>query len=410
MIKHEPEVALGFIRSTRIPRIAEQMGHQEKELELSISAALATINPNAAFQIAEDNLKDGFSETIFTTVAALQERNPQLAAGIAHDIVARLAGQSMIGTPGNASMANGLLHLVRQSGSHSTVPPGAGANLISDAELRGLLQKMASEEISFSPSQSPLAFYQKEIVKTLTGTLKQWSGGMQIITPELLAAVEEGLTPKTSVRMDGNVDFDPASIEVETPEEARISFHRRAAQDSSEKRNFEETFQHLEILSSSDRTELIGEIVGNIGDGMKKSTTLMFLDRARRLLPSSPRAEDEDELEVLLSFVAPYSLVDPNRGFEIVEPLIDQFNDLSIAAVTMNGFSGTYYQDGDFITDNGTELAEMLDRLSAALGRLALVNFQRAKADADRIRTPSARIEMHLALASCAISGCDEDE
>jgi len=115
-------------------------------------------------------------------------------------------------------------------------------------------------------------------------------------------------------------------------------------------------------------------------------------------------------LEALLSLVAPYSLVDPNRGFEIVEPLIDQFNDLSIAAVTMNGFSGTYYEDGDFITDNGTELAEMLDKLSAGLGRLALVNFQRAKTDADRIRTPSARIEMHLALASCAISGCDEDE
>jgi hypothetical protein len=169
-------------------------------------------------------------------------------------------------------------------------------------------------------------------------------------------------------------------------------------------------FQHLEALSLIDRTELIGEIVGDIGPGLKKSTTLMFLDRARRLLPSSPRAEDQDEMEVLLSFVSPYSLVDPNRGFEIVEPLIDQFNDLTIAAVTMNGFPKKYYEDGDFITDGGTALSDMLDKLSTALGHLALANFQRAKADADRIRTPRARIEMHLAIASCAISGCDEDE
>jgi hypothetical protein len=410
MTKYEPEVALSFLRSTRIPRIAEEMGHQEKELELSVSAALAPTNPKAAFQIVEDNLKDGFSPGVLTTLEALEEKSPDLASMIAHDIVTKLVNQPLIETPGNAAMASSLLQLARKSRMRSPVPVGAGANLITEAEMRSLLQKMASEVVLFPAKENFLYTAQKETAKNMIVTLKQLSGGMQIITPDLLAAVEQRLTPKIFIRMDGDVIIDPASTRVETPEEALTSFHRQAVQDSSEKRNFEEMFQHLEALSLIDRTELIGEIVGDIGPGLKKSTTLMFLDRARRLLPSSPRAEDEDEMAVLLSFVSPYSLVDPNRGFEIIEPLIDQFNDLTIAAVTMNGFPKKYYEDGDFITDGGTALSDMLDKLSTALGHLALANFQRAKADADRIRTPRARIEMHLAIASCAISGCDEDE
>jgi hypothetical protein len=164
------------------------------------------------------------------------------------------------------------------------------------------------------------------------------------------------------------------------------------------------------MLPEDERPGWITDMLAEIGPGLKKSSALAILERVRRYLPSSPRAQDADELEILLAFVTPYSLLDPNRGFEVVEPLIDQFNELSIAAITMNGFGNTYYKDGEFITDDDNPIASMANQLKDALGRLTLANFQRAKADADRVRPLNVRIQMHLAIARHAISGLEKDD
>jgi len=410
MMKHDPEMALAFIRSTRSPMLERYLGNQEKELELSISKALAQQNPKAAFQIAKESLKNGLSQSILDTVEALRDKNPELAANIAHDILAGLADQPLIEIPSNAYMASGLIQLVRSTGSPSAGARKPEVNLISDTELRSLLQKMASEVLSFTPPDTGVYSFQKFTAEHLITTLKEAGGSMHIVTPELLASLEQrlGATPgvKTTPPEGGLV----SQVHYLNLEEALNVSHRQAILNGIKERSFEDVLQHLEKLSPDDRSNLVGIVAGEIGPGLKKSTALALLDRARKLLPYSPRAQDEDEVENLLAFVESYSLLDPNRGFEIVEPLIDQFNDLSIAALTMNGFSEIYYQDGDLITTGENAVAVMAIQLAKAVGQLAQANFQRAKSDADRVRPLSVRIKMHLAIASNAISGQDNDD
>ena len=110
-------------------------------------------------------------------------------------------------------------------------------------------------------------------------------------------------------------------------------------------------------------------------------------------------------MSALLEIARAFSRYDSKRGFEVVEPLVDQFNELSAAAVTLNGFGQRYYEDGEMIMQNGNSVANTANQLVQALGTLSLGNFDRAKAAADRIHPLEVRLEAYLAIAQQTMQG-----
>ena len=109
-------------------------------------------------------------------------------------------------------------------------------------------------------------------------------------------------------------------------------------------------------------------------------------------------------MHALLEIGRAFSRYDSTRGFEVVEPLIDQFNQMSGAAVILNGFGQQYYQAGELIMQNGNSVANSANQLILTLGTLALANFDRARAGADRIQRQEVRLGVYLAIAQRAIS------
>jgi hypothetical protein len=144
---------------------------------------------------------------------------------------------------------------------------------------------------------------------------------------------------------------------------------------------------------------MLTQIVSQIGPGLKSSVAIQYLQQARSILGPSAQAEDQQQMYALLAIGRAFAKYDSTRAFEIVEPLVDQFNDLSAAAVTLNGFGQKYYLDGDLIMINGNPVAETAKQLSMTLGSLALVNFERAKTQADRIHSVDVRIDIYLTMA-----------
>ena len=133
-----------------------------------------------------------------------------------------------------------------------------------------------------------------------------------------------------------------------------------------------------------------------------------LLEQARSLVVTSPRVENQEQMNALLEIARAFSRYDSKRAFEIFEPLLDQFNEMSAAALTLNGFGQEFYQDGELAMQNGNSVANVASQLVQALGTLAATNFDRAKADADRLERQEVRILSYLAIAQRAI-GTEQD-
>jgi len=180
---------------------------------------------------------------------------------------------------------------------------------------------------------------------------------------------------------------------------------QQAIYGAASKGKIDEALRNLSnIRSASERAQILSQIVNQIGPGLKSATAIQYLQQARNMLGPSAQAEDQQQMYALLAIGRAFSKYDSARAFEIIEPLVDQFNDISAAAVTLNGFGQKYYQDGEMVTHNGNAIADTANQLAMTLGSLALINFDRARAAADRIHSIDVRIEVYMTIAQQTIS------
>src|SRR4029453_13665945 len=111
-----------------------------------------------------------------------------------------------------------------------------------------------------------------------------------------------------------------------------------------------------------------------------KKTAGGLLEEARGLLDRQP--DNEREVEALLEVARGYALVEPAKTFELIDPLIDQANDMLTAAALLEKFGqgGGVFRKGEMIVWVGLgDLGGTYARYVKALSELARVDFDRTK-------------------------------
>ena len=122
-----------------------------------------------------------------------------------------------------------------------------------------------------------------------------------------------------------------------------------------------------------------------------------LLEQARSILGSSTKASSPEQMTTLLELVKAFVKYDPNRAAEIVQPLLDQFNDLDAAFRTIRTFAQPdvanedYFQTLEFNSNIGPQIPSVI-------GLLASKDFDRAKALADRINSNDVRIMIYVEM------------
>jgi hypothetical protein len=157
------------------------------------------------------------------------------------------------------------------------------------------------------------------------------------------------------------------------------------------------------LRTAKERAMMLGQIVNQIGPGLKRAAALDLLEQARSLVGAPARAENQEQMNALLEIARGFARYDSKRAFEVLEPLLDQFNEISEAALVLNGFGQEFSQDGELELQNGTIVASLGNQLIITLGTLATPNFDRAKAGAQRLERPEVRISAYLAIAQGTI-------
>ena len=88
LMTRDPEAALEFLRSTRLPfdpfGNAREQTSQEIALELRIASEISAKDPKRALQLARQNLKKGYSPDLINTLSTVRQKNPELATEFAN--------------------------------------------------------------------------------------------------------------------------------------------------------------------------------------------------------------------------------------------------------------------------------------------------------------------------------------
>jgi len=458
----DPETALSFLTATRIltdPNADQGMGRTNQELQLVITVAnqMAPRDPKRALQIAEETLKNGYSSSLTETLARLRPLAPDSAAKLAGEIAAQLQGEKLLHNPEAANLAINLLRISGspargiQSAGTTTSPPNIA--LLSEQEYRDLFQKILSEALSYSSPATNNYSVERSSAQNLLSSLRSMSAEVEGFAPGRAAiiakkaneldnpqqpdpwqkyqetvnkgsldvaldatshaprAMRDQLYQQLSGRIAQTGDFVQARQilldHIANPfqrQQALKNLEQQEIYSDIAKGKVEEGLQRLgNIHLLRERAMILNGVVNQIGNGQKLATGQQLLEEARSMLGASAQAEDQEQLNALLAIGRAFVRYDSKRGFEIVEPLLDQFNEMSTAATRLDGFGQQFYKDGELLMQNGNALANIANQLISSLGTLGVADFDRAKAGASRIERSEVRLPAFLALAQQAI-------
>jgi len=464
LAQRDPDAALSFLYSTVPPPYPysnrRESEAQESQLELSIANEIISNDPNRALQVARRALKRSYSTNLVSTLSLLRRQNPELASQLANEIASKLLTEKLLTKPDAANLAIGLLRFgqppVRrgQIGDLNGAIPPPRASILPDSQYRELLQKAFKDALSYSGPSNGNYTPERDVAWNLLNGLQQMAPDVDSVMSGGAAAVEKKLTEFNNRNQADTQQFqnaianNPVDAALETiqkaPAEQRDQLYlqlagreqnngniTRARQILSERvsnpyqrRNGLMNLERQEIYraisqgkieealriisgfrTARERANILSQMLNQFGPGQKRANAINFLEQARGLLDPSLQAQDQEQMNALLDIARGFAKYDTKRSFEILDPLIDQFNDICAAARTLDGFGANYYDDDELNMESGSSVTQIMQRMSALLGTLALTNFERAQVTSERIRLPEVRLRIYLDIAQQTIQG-----
>jgi hypothetical protein len=327
----------------------------------------------------------------------------------------------------------------------------ASGRIISDQDYRDLFLKLVAEVMSYSSSSTAGYTPEHDAMRSLAAVIRQMPNELKTYAADRAASVDKkvfeliGQTDQPLAdwqRYQTTINSAPVETALESVTEAPVqmrdylyqqvatriatsgdmararqivsehvtnpaqrqvalyTLQQQEVNSAVEKGRYEEALRLLgKFRSATERDGMVTQILDQLSPGVKKQLALQYLAQGKNMITSGPRAGDQEQMHNLLALARVFARYDVNQAFEIVEPLLDQFNEVSAAAVTMNGFDRDYYREGELINSNDNPLAQMANQFSDTLATLAMFDFDRAKIAAEGLNRLDVRIRVFLLIA-----------
>jgi hypothetical protein len=170
----------------------------------------------------------------------------------------------------------------------------------------------------------------------------------------------------------------------------------------------EQTRQMLSRLrTNEERVRALTELATAASAKGDKKAALALLDEARSMVGN--RAKNITQLSAQLQLARVYARLDPSRSLLILEPIIDQLNELIGAGALLGGFFSE-----QFVKDDEIQLSAMNNFLSGFAGQftgelknLASADFDRTKAAADRFQRNEIRLMARLLIVQSILAAAN---
>jgi hypothetical protein len=189
--------------------------------------------------------------------------------------------------------------------------------------------------------------------------------------------------------------------------EMALNLDRQSLHRASEQQNLAEARALLSrIPSMEERAGILCQLAAGTAAKGDKPAALQLLGEAEALL--GDRAANYEQLQALLQIASGYDQLDASKSEAIVERVIDQVNELSAAALVLNGFDvQQYFRGGEFVISGSNQLNMIAQESAQQLGSISHSDFPHARAVAERFQRQEMRVMALLQILQAGLSSDD---
>ncbi len=453
--QHDPQLALDMLRATRLPTPDNlNAGYQlpdDRDLEQEIANQSAARDPKRALQVARESLAKGLTYQAYGVLLQLNQSNPEAAVEFAGDLIGKIQ-TARVSTDGTAwGMALMLLQASRPApaAAENTAVLSEGRIKLSDDQRRVLVEVLidAAESVSANsnlltglmdalPDIEQIApdradkLRAKLATRTLTKEQTEWEQLVSLFrkgTPEDLIKAGAGATGERR-----NSLFLAATSKAVNSGKADTlrEFIKRQVADESQRNNLNDLIDAQQMSSSlangdieeaqkllpsirlkEKRALAMAEMAMMLEQKGKHDEALKLLDDAYALVKLDLTSQSQSE--ALLAVLLGYAIVDPDKAFAAIEPIVDRANDnlaklLLLDKLIKSGF----VQDGEIKLQRPGILPLDFAIFKYGKGVVALANadFSRTKALTDRLQRNELRIMARLLMVQSLLRNVERTE
>jgi hypothetical protein len=415
---HDPQLALDSLRRSR-PSAVERalaepapdakigtsgnnshLAQQEINLEQRLIRLASERNPERAVAMLRDSVKKKLSSETLATLQRLYQLDPTAANELARDVVARIASSDFFK---NNNLNYDLLNL-----SNSIISeflrerrPDEKSLMFEESGVRRLAEKVIGTylehavKIGWIPVDqlepavkrfSPASYEPLKKAAASTGYRSHMVGQYD---PEYKKLMDSN--PTADVLVASAKRFEPALRQIiyqnaatKYGESGQFEAARALLNETLEDELLEGTLNnlnsqyanHLVQKGRYDEAEAVmmelnedSRVNGFINLSMAiinsseadRPRAARLLSRARASLPARP--ENSSEMSRIMSVIGAMAIVDPAEAANMIEPLIEQLNQLTEAfAVVLPFQNSNGARDGEFILVNGPQIGVQIDQ------------------------------------------------
>lgn len=459
----DPKAALAALQALRTfePSKEEYDPLKEDGLELQLASAIAKKDPQQGYELALKNLKEGVTYNTFQTLTDLHKTDSEIGAKFARDVLAKFKTTKIRSPAGNSNVSMSNMNMNSSGGT--TTPE---VDLSQAAQFMRTASELNRLAVRNKKTAALTDGEMREMADFIAQTFSRqrspepWSisSAMTLITkysPTAAAMIRRKLNPQQLQMLDsygdsGNyyeerdsktIDELLAEAEKLTSPDERDLRYADAIGKALEKDDVEKAQQIGEKIKNRTAYEYVFDQIkaaeplikakrGDIAEVKKLLATLKtddekvaaltklviavaekgdkeaagrIADEANQFLPA--RMKRKPNLDTTINIASAFTLVQPERGFGLLESTIGQMNDLIAAGIMIDEFYDYQTVKNDELLFDTMERQGLIHTPDSVMliKHLAMADFDRMVALSDRFARPEIRTFARLKIAEALL-------
>ena len=412
---------------------------QEIMLEERFRMMAAFSDPDRAIKAIKDSLAKGISTSVISLLQVVFRADEKKAADLAGEVVSKILSTDL--TKNNNDL-NGVVNFLQYAARPVTNPnPKVKFFSFSETQVRDIANKLAN------------TFLQSATTPAITSALTRSLATLEKVLPERTLLLKQrdaqnrksqppdrntqgrarfydpGMTPEDVLAQAAKLPNETDRMMAYQAVAARISQITDDARakklidqipDERIRTNAAEQYESVRIsrLTATDKLDEARKAINTLTDRKIKVQKLVALatqfqrkggeiniESARSFMVdakalTNPFPDDEDELGNLMEVIKGYAVVEPNEAFRLVEPIIDQFNEMIQATAVLSKYNkrDQSFKKGELVMRvNGNIGGGLLVfRYVQQMQLLGKVDLERMSVLVDRFQRSDSRTIMKL--------------